>query len=60
MVSVHFDGAAGREIILDYLSADEFFGELPMFLKSRQRSAGVKAKCCCKVAEFSYARFRAL
>ena len=31
-----------------------------MFLKSRQRSAGVKAKCCCEVAELSYARFRAL
>ena len=60
MVSVHIDGAAGREIILDYLSAGEFFGELPMFLKSRQRSAGVKAKCCCEVAELSYARFRAL
>ena len=60
MVSVHIDGAAGREIILDYLNAGEFFGELPMFLKSRQRSAGVKAKCCCEVAELSYARFRAL
>ena len=31
-----------------------------MFLKSRQRSAGVKAKCCCEVAGLSYARFRAL
>ena len=31
-----------------------------MFLKSRQRSAGVKAKCCCEVAELSYARSRAL
>ena len=32
MVSVHIDGAAGREIILDYLSAGEFFGELSMLL----------------------------
>ena len=60
MVSVHIDGAAGREIIVDYLSAGEFFGELPMFLDNRQRSAGVKAKCHCELAEVSYTRFRAL
>ena len=60
MVSVHIDGAAGREVIVDYLSAGEFFGELPMFLDSWQRSAGVKAKCHCELAELSYARFRAL
>ena len=60
MVSVHIDGAAGREIILDYLGPGAFFGELPMFLDSRQRSAGVKAKCHCEVAELSYLRFRAL
>ena len=60
MVSVHIDGAGGREIIVDYLSVREFFGELPMFLDNRQRSAGVKAKCHCELAELSYTRFRAL
>ena len=60
MLSGHINGAAGREIIVDYLSAGEFFGELPMFLDNRQRSAGVKAKCHCELAEFSYTRFRVL
>ena len=60
MASVNIDGAAGRAIIVDYLSAGEFFGELPRFLDNRQRSAGVKAKCHCELAELSYTRFRVL
>jgi CRP/FNR family cyclic AMP-dependent transcriptional regulator len=60
MVSVHIDGVADREIIVDYLATGEFFGELPMFLDSRQRSAAIKAKFACEVAELSYTRFRAL
>jgi CRP/FNR family cyclic AMP-dependent transcriptional regulator len=57
---VHIDGVADREIIVDYLATGEFFGELPMFLDSRQRSAAIKAKFACEVAELSYTRFRAL
>ena len=60
MVSVHIDGVADREIIVDYLTAGDFFGELPMFLKNRQRSAAIKAKFDCEVAELSYSSFRAL
>ena len=60
MVSVHIDGVADREIIVDYLPSGEFFGELPMFLDSRQRSAAIKAKFDCEVAELSYSRFRLL
>lgn len=60
MVSVHIDGVADREIIVDYLTTGDFFGELPMFLKNRQRSAAIKAKFDCEVAELSYSTFRAL
>lgn len=51
----------GREIILAYLSAGEFFGELGIYEeKENVRSACVKARSDCEVGVMSYKRFNEL
>jgi CRP/FNR family cyclic AMP-dependent transcriptional regulator len=49
----------GREIIVAYLNTGDFFGELGLF-DQQDRSAGVRTKVECEIAEISYAGFREL
>ena len=48
----------GREIVLGYLFAGDFFGEMGLFGKDRRRSARVITRGKCVVAEMSYEQFR--
>ncbi|TDQ56302.1 CRP/FNR family cyclic AMP-dependent transcriptional regulator [Mesocricetibacter intestinalis] len=50
----------GKEMILSYLSQGEFFGEVGLFEDGQVRSAWVKAKSACEIAEVSYKKFRQL
>lgn len=59
-VTVLIEDESGREIIITYLNKGEFFGEMGLFHDDSPRSAWVKAKTECEVAELSYARFREL
>jgi CRP/FNR family transcriptional regulator, cyclic AMP receptor protein len=50
-------------MIIAYLNAGDFFGEMGLFEKDgaeKERSAWVRAKTECEVAELSYAKFREL
>ncbi|OOF49137.1 transcriptional regulator Crp [Rodentibacter genomosp. 1] len=58
MVSAKDD--EGKEMILTYLSAGEFFGEVGLFDEGSKRSAWVKTKTPCEVAEISYKKYRQL
>jgi CRP/FNR family cyclic AMP-dependent transcriptional regulator len=49
----------GREIIVAYLNTGDFFGELGLF-DQQDRSAWVRTKTECEIAEISYASFRQL
>jgi CRP/FNR family cyclic AMP-dependent transcriptional regulator len=58
-VTVLVEDESGREIIVAYLNKGDFFGEMPLFLDDNDpRTAWVKAKTECEVAELSYAKFR--
>ena len=59
-VTVLVEDQSGREIIVDYLNKGDFFGEMPLFVDDKPRSAWVKAKSECEVAELSYAKFKEL
>ena len=59
-VTVLVEDESGREIIVSYLNKGDFFGEMPLFTEDTPRSAWVKAKSECEVAELSYAKFREL
>ncbi len=59
-VSVLIEDDNGREIVLSYLNAGDFFGEMGLFGEESNRSAFVRAKSKCELAEISYSRFNQL
>jgi CRP/FNR family cyclic AMP-dependent transcriptional regulator len=58
-VTVLIEDDTGREIIVAYLNEGDFFGEMAMFGEGT-RTAWVKAKTECEVAELGYQRFSEL
>ena len=50
----------GKEMILSYLGAGQFFGEAGLFDEGSKRSAWVKTKTPCEIAEISYKKYRQL
>ncbi|HLA30811.1 cAMP-activated global transcriptional regulator CRP [Pseudomonas sp.] len=62
-VTILIEDDDGREMIIAYLNAGDFFGEMGLFEKDgteKERSAWVRAKTECEVAELSYIKFREL
>jgi len=57
-VTVLIEDETGREIIVAYLNEGDFFGEMGLFRD--HRTAWVKAKTNCEVAEVSYTKFTEL
>lgn len=58
-VTVLIEDDSGREIIVAYLNEGDFFGEMAMFSEGK-RTAWVKAKTECEVAELGYQKFAEL
>ena len=56
--TVFIEEEDGREIVLAYLNPGDFFGEMGLFDDAAGRSAFVRARVECELAEISYARFR--
>lgn len=59
-VTVIMEDSDSHELILSYLGPGEFFGELGFFGASAKRSAYVRARSDCEVAQIGYDRFRHL
>jgi len=60
-VSVVTEGPdENKEIVLAYLHAGDFFGEMGLFDTEAKRSAWVVARTKCEVAEMNYDQFRRL
>ena len=59
-VSVLIEDEDGREMVVAYLNSGDFFGELGLFDAEEVRSAWIKAKTECEVAEISYAALHEL
>ncbi|AJQ96401.1 cAMP-binding protein - catabolite gene activator and regulatory subunit of cAMP-dependent protein kinase [Gynuella sunshinyii YC6258] len=57
-VSVIIEDDDGREMIMTYLNSGDFFGEMGLFDHMDERSAWIKTKTECEVAEISYTKFR--
>ncbi|KFA59917.1 transcriptional regulator Crp [Gilliamella sp. Choc4-2] len=59
-VAVLIKDDEGNEMILSYLNQGQFLGEIGLFEEGTERSAWVKAKISCEVAEISYKKFKQL
>ena len=59
-VSVIIEDQDGHEIVLAYLNEGDFFGEIGMFDERHERSAWVRARDECEVAQISYERIQQL
>lgn len=60
-VSVFVKDDDGKEMLLTNLGQGEFVGELLLFEeKAQQRTAWVRTKCDCEIAEISYKKFKQL
>ncbi len=56
-VSVIVEDEDSNELILAYLNAGDFFGEMGLFDKNIKRSAGVRARTHCEISEIRYSEF---
>lgn len=58
-VAVLHEDDDGHEIVLAYLNSGDFFGEMGLFDKdAKGRSAWVRARAQCELAEINYDKFR--
>jgi CRP/FNR family cyclic AMP-dependent transcriptional regulator len=57
-VTVLIEDDEGREMIVAYLNDGDFFGEMGLFDTEDSRSAWIRAKSECEVAEISYSKFQ--
>jgi CRP/FNR family cyclic AMP-dependent transcriptional regulator len=57
-VTVLIEDDSGHEIVLAYLNPGDFFGELGLFTDQKNRTAFVRARTQCELAEISYPRYR--
>lgn len=58
-VSVRIEDEQGNELVLAYLNAGEFFGEIGLFGDNLERSAVVRARSASEIAQISYERLKA-
>lgn len=57
-VSVVRQHQDNKDIVLAYLNQGSFFGEMGLFDESGKRSATIRARTNCSVAEISYEKFQ--
>ena len=57
-VEVMIEDEDGNEMVLAYLNRGQFFGEMGLFYEQPTRSAWVRTRTECEIAEMTYPRFR--
>src|SRR5438876_5429860 len=57
-VEVMIEDEEGNEMVLAYLNRWQFFGEMGLFYEQPTRSAWVRTRNQCELAEMTYPRFR--
>ncbi len=57
-VEVMIEDEEGNEMVLAYLNKGQFFGEMGLFHEQPTRSAWVRTRSACELAEMTYPRFR--
>ena len=55
-VSIITEEDDGRELVLGYLGAGEFVGEMGLFIETERREVALRTRTPCELAEISYER----
>ena len=55
-VSIIAEEDDGRELVLGYLGAGEFVGEMGLFIEAEKRGVALRTRTACELAEISYER----
>ena len=55
-VSIITEEDDGRELVLGYLGAGEFVGEMGLFIETEKREVALRTRTPCELAEISYER----
>lgn len=50
----------GRELVLGYINAGEFIGEMGLFYKTKRREVILQCKTACELAEINYSQLQSL
>jgi CRP/FNR family transcriptional regulator, cyclic AMP receptor protein len=59
-LSVVSEEPDGRELVLGYINAGEFVGEMGLFVEPEQREVVLRTRAVCELAELSYERLHQL
>ena len=59
-LSVISEEPDGRELVLGYINAGEFIGEMGLFVEAQQREVLLRSRTACELAELSYERLHQL
>jgi len=59
-LSVISEEADGRELVLSYINAGEFIGEMGLFFSADERAVVVRTRTPCELAEINYDRLHQL
>lgn len=59
-VTVLLEDDEGKEMIVAYLNKGDFIGEMGLFDQEETRSAWIRTKTACEIAEISYDKFSEL
>jgi CRP/FNR family cyclic AMP-dependent transcriptional regulator len=59
-LSVISEEPDGRELVLGYINAGEFIGEMGLFVEAQQREVLLRSRVACELAELSYERLHQL
>ena len=59
-LSVISEEPDGRELVLGYINAGEFIGEMGLFVEANQREVLLRTRTACELAELSYERLHQL
>jgi len=59
-VTVLLEDEEGRELVLAYLNPGDFFGEIGLFNEHVNRTALVRAKSVCDIAQISYDKIKSI
>ncbi len=59
-VSITFEDEEGRELILAYMNANSYIGELGLYVSTGQRSVMVRTRTKCELAQISYSKLASL